>query len=331
MSSGRGIALVTPIENKKGMETNQTPARDKKFIAAIVVLALMNIGTGIALFTTHQYKNQVIVQKEEVEQNYSNLESDYHGVTASLDAASLEIGQLKGQNADMDKIITEKQAMIEEEKQKLDEAYKNNELTSASLNKARMMVSKYESSIAELQRKVDEYAQQNQQLTAHNEQLSTDLVCEKETSTALATKTEVLSNKLTTASYLQIPKVEVEAVKRNIMGNEVAVNRAKAAESLKISFETGVNKALDPGNVSLYVRIINPRGETIAVKEQGSGVITAENDKPVQFTKKADIHYNQQNRKVVMYWTRYIQDPGTYKIEVYQSGKVVGKGAVKLV
>lgn len=313
------------------METNQTPAREKKFITAIVILALLNIGTGIALFTTHQTKNEVMVQKEEVETNYSNLERDYHGVTASLDAASLEIGQLKGQNAEMDKIIAEKQAMIEQEKQQLDEAFRNNELTSASLNKARTMVSKYESSIAELQKQVERYEQENKQLATHNQVLSTELSCEKETSTALAQKTEVLSNKLTTASYFNIPKVEVAAVKKNIMGNEVTVSRAKGAESLKISFETGVNKALDPGNVILYVRIINPRGETIAVKEQGSGVITAENDKPVQFTKKTDIHYNQQNRKVTMYWTRYIQDPGTYKVEVYQSGKVVGRGAVKLV
>jgi hypothetical protein len=313
------------------METNQTPPRNTKFIAAIAILALLNIGTGIALFITNEHKNTVIVQKQEVETNYSNLEQDYHGVTASLDAASLEIGQLKGRNADMDKILTEKQAMIENEKQKLDEAFRNNELTGAALNKARTMVSKYESSIAELQKQVERYAQENQQLTAHNEVLSTELTCEKETSTALAQKTEVLSNKLTTASYFTIPKVEVAGVKKNIMGNEVTVSRAKATESLKISFETGVNKALDPGNVSLYVRIINPRGETIAVKEQGSGVITADNDKPVQFTKKADIHYNQQNRKVIMYWTRYIQDPGTYKVEVYQSGKVVGRGAVKLV
>ena len=313
------------------METNQTPTRERKFIAAIVILALLNIGTGIVLFTTHQTKNEVIVQKEEVETNYSNLEKDYHGITASLDAASLEIGQLKGQNADMDKIIAEKQAMIEEEKQKLDDAFRNNELTGAALNKARTMVAKYESSIAELQKQVERYEQENKQLTAHNEVLSTELTCEKETSTALAQKTEVLSNKLTTASYFTIPKVEVAGVKRNIMGNEVPVSRAKSAESLKISFETGVNKALDPGKVSLYVRIINPKGETIAVKEQGSGVITADNDKPVQFTKKADIQYTQQNRKVTMYWTRYIQEPGTYKVEVYQSGKVVGRGAVKLV
>jgi predicted RNase H-like nuclease (RuvC/YqgF family) len=315
------------------METNETPARQKKiFIAAIIALAITSAVTGGLLINEHQHKVEITAQKEEVDQNYSNLEKDYHDVTSSLDAASLEIGQLKGKNAELDKIITDKQAMIEQEKKDLDEAFAQNKLTAASLNKAHVMISKYESSIADLQKQVAEYAEQNKQLIVKTEELTTDLTCEKETTTALTEKNENLTQKINEASYLQIPAVEVAAVKKNIMGNEVTTSRVRAAESLKICFETGANKALDPGKVSLYVRIINPKGETIAVHEQGSGVIPmTENGKPVQFTKRADIQWNQKSRKVVMYWQRYIQDPGTYKVEVYQSGKVVGRGAVKLV
>jgi hypothetical protein len=193
------------------------------------------------------------------------------------------------------------------------------------------MMDKYEASIAELQRQVAAYAEENQKLTVHNAVLTTELVCEKETSADLTVKNETLTDKITEASYLNIPAVQVAAVKKNIMGNEVETSRVRAAESLKISFETGANKALDAGKVTLYVRIINPRGETLAISEQGSGTINTETGKPVQFTKKADISWNQKNRKVTMYWGRYIQCPGTYKVEVYQSGKVVGRGAVKLV
>jgi predicted nucleic acid-binding Zn-ribbon protein len=291
----------------------------------------VNAITGYFLFSENQNKNQLAVQKATVEQNYSKLEGEYHTVTASLDAASLEIGNLKGKNAELDQIILDKQAMIEETKKQLDESYSQNTLTTAELNKARTMISRYETSIAELQQKVNEFAERNQHLTVQNEQLGVELQCEKETTTELVQKTEVLSDKLETASYLNIPNVEVAAVKRNMRGTEVTTTKAKAAENLKISFETGVNKALDPGKLSLYVRIINPRGETIAVKEQGSGTITAENDKTVQYTKKADIQYSQKNKQVIMYWGRYIESPGTYKVEVYQSGKVVGRGAVKLV
>jgi hypothetical protein len=55
-----------------------------------------------------------------------------------------------------------------------------------------------------------------------------------------------------------------------------------------------------------------------------------ENAKPVEFTKKADINWTQTNKKIVVYWNRNITNPGTYRVEVYQSGHVVGKGAVRL-
>ena len=59
------------------METNQTPAQNKKvFIAAIIVLAIMNAINGYFLFSEKHDKNELAVEKKKVEQNYSNLEQD---------------------------------------------------------------------------------------------------------------------------------------------------------------------------------------------------------------------------------------------------------------
>jgi len=314
------------------METNQPEAANKKpFITAIIILIGLNIITGAFLFYNVHQKNEITSEKITLEETHLSLEKDYHQVTDSLDAQSLEIGQLKGKNTELDKIILEKQGMIDQAKNELSEAFAQNTLTTAKLDKARRMISQYETSITALEKKIEEFTVQTQQLTAHNEKLSTDLNCEQETTTELSEVNTGLSKKIEAASFLEIPKVEVDAIKRKSNGSEVAVTKAKAAESLKISFETGANKALDPGKVSLYVRIINPKGETIAVSEQGSGIIpSTENNKPVQYTKKADIQWNQKNKTVIMYWARYIDSPGTYKVEVYQSGKVVGRGAVRL-
>jgi hypothetical protein len=49
-----------------------------------------------------------------------------------------------------------------------------------------------------------------------------------------------------------------------------------------------------------------------------------------QYTKKADIDWTQSNKKVILYWSQNIKDPGTYKVQVYQSGHVIGQGAVTL-
>ena len=308
------------------METNQNGMRTKKlFITAIIAMALINAVTLYFMFSEKKDREEVTSQKNTIEQDYKNI-SD------TLDLKREQIGLLSGKNAEMDKQITEKQAMIDQEKAELSDLYAKNQLSGAEIEKARRLITTYEVSISELQHKLKDFEEQNHALTQKTEQLATDLNCEKETTTQLTEKNETLTKKVDEGSFLQIAKVDVEAVRKKHDGKEIPVTKAKATENLKISFETGANKVLDPGKVSLYVRIINPKGETIAVSEQGSGVIPATelNTKPVQYTKKADIYYTQSNKKVVMYWGRYITDPGTYRVEVYQSGKVVGHGAVHL-
>jgi hypothetical protein len=77
--------------------------------------------------------------------------------------------------------------------------------------------------------------------------------------------------------------------------------------------------------------LLTPKCETIAVTDQGSGtLLSAQVPEPVQYTKKADFDYDQNNKKVVVYWSRNITDPGIYKVEVYQNGYVIGQGQVKL-
>lgn len=309
------------------METNQNVSRSKKlFITVIIAMALVNTVTLYFMFSEKKEKQEVIVQKDKVKQDYKN-------VSDSLDAKREEIGNLIGKNADQDKQIAEKQAQIDQEKTDLANLYAKNQLSSAEIDKARRLITTYQVSITDLKKQIADYQVKTQELTQKTEQLSTDLNCEKETTSELTEQNNGLEKKVDAGSYFQIAKVDVEAVKKKHNGEEVPVTKAKATESLKISFETGVNKVLDPGPVSLYVRIINPRGETIAISGQGSGIIPAtdESAKPVQYTKKADINYTQNNKKIVMYWARYVTDPGTYRVEVYQSGKVVGHGAVHLI
>jgi hypothetical protein len=309
------------------METNSDAQASKKlFIAALIAMALINTVTLYFMFSEKKEKTEVIAQKDTITQDYKNI-SD------TLDIKREEIGRLSGKNAELDQQVAEKQALIDSEKTNLADLYAKNQLTGAELNKARRLITTYEVSIAGLQKQLSEYQVKTRELTQRTEELTINLDSTTKSNTVLTGVKDSLAKKVDAGSYLQLAKVDVEAIKRKHDGQEVPVTKAKVSQSLKISFETGVNKVLDPGKVSLYVRIINPHGETLAVKELGSGTIpvSTENAKPVEYTKKADIYYSQNNKKVVMYWDRYVNDPGVYRVEVYQSGKVIGRGAVHLI
>ena len=307
------------------METNANGAVNKRgFISAIVVLLLMNSFTLYLFLNENNQKTDLTAQKVELQHQFKDL-------SETLNLRNTEVAQFIGKNAELDQTIAEKQALMNQQKKEIQHLFSKNKLTKAELAKANNLIAQYQSSITDMTAQVEQLTKENQALTASNQRLSTDLTAEKNTTAQLSEQNKGLSAKVATGSLLQLANVDVAAVKTRKNGKEVEVRRAKAAQNLRIKFETGENKVLDPGTLPLYVRIINPRGETISVADQGSCTIqTADSPKPVPFTKKADIDYNQTNKTVTVYWGMDIQQSGLYKVEVYQAGHVIGQGAVHL-
>ena len=309
------------------METNQNGAentgRKKLYVSVIAALLLINCVSLYFLFSENREKTDVTSEKMALQSNFKNL-SD------TLDVKNQQIDQYIGKNAELDKTIADKEDMLTREKHEIAGLLSKNKMTAGELSHAKTLMAQYQASIADMQGKLDELTKENQQLTAQNTQLNGDLNTERQTTSQLTEQNKGLSAKVAVGSLFQIAKVDVEAVKTRHNGKEIEVRKAKTAQELKISFETGENKVLDPGQVSLYVRIINPKGETIAVADQGSGTMQCESNEPCQYTKKADIQYDQTNKKVILYWGQDIKDPGTYKVELYQSGHVIGQGTVTL-
>ncbi len=308
------------------MEDNQNGGNKKIYIAIIALLLLIN---GVALYLLYS-ENKA---KKDLGDQKIALENEFKSMTDTLDAKKMELEQYKGKNAELDSIITAKQEEIEQQKKTISGLFARGKMDKAELEKARTMMGQYEQSIAELQKKVDEMVQQNQQLNAQNQQLSTDLNSEKQNSSTLAEQNKGLSKKVELGSLLQLRNMEVVGVssKKNKKGEDIVMTKAKKTEQLRISFETGDNKVLEPGPVSLYIRLVNPKGETVSVADQGSGTIKlAESGEEVQFTKKADFDWSQNNKKLVVYWSSNVSDAGTYKVEVYQSGYLVGQGTATL-
>ena len=308
------------------MESNEKSSVSKKvYFATILLLIFINCGTLYLLYSVSSERKDVTVQKVALEKDFKNL-SD------TLDVKKTQLQQYMGRTAELDVAIANNELLIDQEKKQIANLLRKGSLTEADLTKAKGMIAMYESSIADMTKQIGSLTAENQQLNNQNHDLAQNLDQERVNTTHLTDVNKGLSQKVEVGSLLQLSKVDVEAIKMRHNGKEVQVKRVKAAEELKISFETGKNKVLDPGTLSLYVRIINPKGETISVTDQGSGMISlADSPNPVQYSKKADIDWDQNNKKVIVYWGQNITDPGTYKVQVYQKGYMVGEGAVKLI
>ncbi len=306
------------------MEENQGSSSKKIYIIIIVLLLLVNGFGGYMLWNDNKIKKDLTDQR-------TKLEGEYKSLTDTLEMKKAEIDQMIQNGNIQDSTIMAQRAELEEKEKQIKSLFAKDRLDKKQLDELRNQIAAYQASIGEMQKRIDELTAQNQQLTAANQQLTTDLNSEKATTSQLAEQNKGLSAKVELGSLLQLRNMEVVGIKKKGGSKETVVKKAKQTESIRITFETGDNKVLDPGPLSLYVRIINPKGETISVADQGSGTFKmAGTNDATQFTKKADLDWDQSNKKVVIYWSQNVQTPGDYKVEVYQSGMLVGEGRVEL-
>ena len=306
------------------MENTQGGGNKKVYVAIIALLLLIN---GVALFLLYS-ENKA---KKDLGEQKVALEQEYKSLNDTLNSKIVELEQFKGKNAELDSMISSQQAEIENQKKTISGLFAKGKMTSNELANAKQMIAKYETSIAEMKKQIEQLAAEKQVLTTQNQQLSTDLSTEKQTTSQLSEQNKGLSKKVELGSLLQLRNLTIDGISKKKNGKEVTEKKAKKTESLRISFETGDNKILEAGNVSLYVRILNAKGETISVADQGSGSLKlADSGESIQYTKKADFDWSQTNKKVVVYWSQNINEAGTYKIEIYQSGYLIGQGQALL-
>lgn len=310
------------------METTQQKELSKEQkVAGIAAIVILLAVSGVSLYLANQQKmdNKTITAQK------AQLQQEFKALSATLDQKTAELEEFRGKNAELDRTINEKQADIDKQKERIESLLSRGRFTESELKKTKGLIAQYESSITDLKAQVDRLVLENQQLASMNAQLGNDLTIERTTVANQNQQIAGLSKKVEVGSLLTLQNLEVEAIKAKPNGKERNVKRVKAADGIKISFETGENRVLDPGKLNLYVRVINPRGETISVADQGSGTISRK-DEPgtVQYSRAADFDYDQKNKKVAVYWNQHIDEPGTYKVEVYQDGYLIGRDELAL-
>ncbi|MFN8308765.1 MAG: hypothetical protein U0T73_02265 [Chitinophagales bacterium] len=303
--------------------TGKEPASRRIYVLLIAILLLLNT---FSVYLFIEQRNETT----DLGQQRIALQREFRNLNDTLDLRSNQIEQLRGYNADLDSKVSSLQQDIATKQKELSKLAMSGQASRSELQRARSEIASYKEKLNALTAEVASLTEKNATLLAANTELTGQLETAKTFGITMTEQNALLSKKVAIGSLLPVSKLDVAAIRYRKNGKEVKVKKAKSAESLRIAFETGYNRVLDPGEVSLYVRIINPKGETIALQEQGSGTITAQDNSQLMYTKRADIDYDNTNKNVTVYWNNQITEPGTYKVELYQSGQVIARGEVQL-
>ncbi len=317
-------------------------------IGAVAIVALL----GICAFLMFQNvnNNQTIAQQEikidEAEKLKLELEKQYY---ASLS----ELEEMRGSNEELNALIDQQKVELKEQKDKIARYIRQGKSTKNDLAKAREEMSNlrvqmdgYISENNKLKADNEILVQQNGELNAAkvslegevasakvmNEELVTAkaaLVSQKE---SLETENASLSDKVNIASVVKVMSVKGEGFKIRKSGKVKGKNRASAVDRLRVCFDATDNAVVEGGLEKFYVRIQNPLGETLAVEDLGSGVLTSNvTNEEIRYTKVKEIDYNNETTEACMLWEPNTEfQKGTYQIEVYNKGFLAGKGSFEL-
>jgi len=318
------------------MSTTQTK-QNFTAIAITIIIALLGLNAyqwyvNSKLSGTNQVQETEMMELQKVQ---AELDQDYQTALESLE-------EMRGDNAQLNALIDSQKSELKTQKDKI-----NNLIwTKKELEKAKIELKSLNSNVTKYLADIQQLKEENKILTDNNSQLT--LRVEEEikakdeiiqAKNALSEEKENLSKtnvalgtKVDMANAIKINFMEVKGYEIKDDGKLKEKSKAKDVEMLRVCFLTETNMVTSSGQKKFFIRIINPQGETIAIEDSGSGVLTNKLDNSqVRYTTSGEINYNNEDTNACIDWTLSEKlSKGDYKIEMYNNGFLVGKGQFKL-
>jgi regulator of replication initiation timing len=313
---------------------------NQNFIAIAAVIGVILLGI-IGYFAyqnskTNQQLETTMSELDETTKLKAELEAQYNQALTDLEAQ-------KTTNQELNAVIDQQKADLEQQKNKIAGLLKNK----GSLDKARVEIDNLKSQVSQYMAQLDKLKAENEALAGENatlasekEQLAANLqsksVENEELSSSkaqLVSEKQALSDKVNVASAIKMKSVSAVGQKVKGSGKVKDEDSAKSVEQIKVCFTTVENEVVKAGSEKFYVRIINPLGETLAIEDMGSGMLTnKKTGEEVRYTKMEELDYSNNEAQSCVVWapTNASFAKGEYQIEVYNKGFQVGTTKLKL-
>lgn len=297
------------------MEQNTKPStRNTKILIAIIVGLI--VGIGVAAYFILSQKTQLEemqqvneISKQKLEDEYASIDTQYEGFKLSIKNDSL-FQQLSNEQAKVQRLREELRTVKATDKAEIGRL--NNELSSL-----RKILKSYIVQIDSLNRANERLVQQNKEITNKYQETSKTL-------NKVSQERANLTEKVTRAAKLDATGISVAAT--NSKGK--VQKKIKSVEQLAVSFTITKNITAEPGERTIYIRIMKP-DDDILVKNRAN-TFSFEN-REIQYSMKRVIEYGGEEVPVTLYWKveEYLM-PGTYRVDLFADGSLIGSRSFSL-
>lgn len=287
---------------------------NKKTIIIIAsVVAAILAGAGYFIWQQQQtidiLTEQFAIEKEELQNEYSQLTIQYEGYKLTVNNDSLE-QKLEDQRIKM-------QRLVEELKQtKAADARKINALKK-ELESVRGVLRHYVAQVDSLNRV-------NEELLAENRSIKRQYNTAKKTNQELKQQKERLEKQVTLAALLEATGIKAVALN----SRQKETQSIKKIKSFRLDFAIAKNITAEIGVKDVYVRIMKPNDDVMQNDKSGS---FSYDNAMIAYSVKKTIEYGGEETPVTIYWTRNeTLNPGTYRFELFADGNQIGTTVLTL-
>ncbi len=307
-------------DNKQGYDPSEyededytTPrAGDDKSIRGyrivIIILSVILVALSALYFGMHRQQMQdnrlLQADRDSIQNDLGQLMTDYDNLQVTNDTISTNLG-IERERADslMERLKKER---------------------SLSLAK----IKQYEKEVGTLRSIMQGYLRQIDSLNTLNKQLITENVgFRKEISTArlradmAEEKAAELDTKVRTGAVIKARDIRLSALNNN----SKPVTRVRNAARLRTDFVLTANDLANPGNKAVYVRITSPDGYVLTTESMPTFDFEGER---TTYSAMREVDYQNADLEVGIYYNSTGFDAGTYLVQLYCDGRLIGSSEI---
>lgn len=293
----------------------ESPKRNNRSAIIIALLSVIIILQGVKWYLDAQEIKEKDEKITSTEEELATTMQRMTEISAELDQKIAEIQKLGGDITELQKAKTE----IEEELKRSKRA------NGRVIKELKDKVEGYEQLLRTKDDEIEKLKSVNKELLSENVNLKTQKNQLGDSINRLTQTKDDLETKVAIASQLKVENVSIVAV--NDRGRErESPFKSRQVGKLKVEFNIADNNVAPIEGKTIMIRIIDENNQVLFDVARGSGTFML-NDKEEFYTASQEILFDNTRQKLTFLYDKGSDyGSGTYTMEVYTDGYLMGKG-----
>ena len=191
-------------------------------------------------------------------------------------------------------------------------------------------IKQYEKEVGTLRTVMRGYLHQIDSLNSLNQKLITENISYRKEISSATLRAEMaeekaaeLDNKVRAGAVIKARGIRLTGL--NARNKEVS--RIRNAERVRVDFVLTANELTTPGNKAVYMRLTSPDGYVLTTEAMPTFEYEGER---LSYSAMREVDYQNQDLEVGIYFTSSGFAGGTYRMELYTEGRLIGQAQVAM-